>query len=230
MTSVNFVTQLKAEDAENLKSRPIFNFTTMQNVFLTHSGILAALPRYQNGFAFFANHGAFRRECSLAEFNYLRQSGKLIEASVNAVFDCDLPRWQHVWTINDFEESEDSFFPNRVQDHYYAAKYPDDTWHFRTYTQHFRNNRIVSHDYMGRPQRDICVCYFQNVDGNAYIPLAGYSDFSDVLERYSIEVKFDEAIFACASDERRPELKEMKFRLRRLTEIGFERPRRKKRR
>ena len=199
----------------------------MQNVFLTYSGILAALPRYQNGFAFFANHGAFRRECSLAEFNYLRQSGKLIEASVDAVFDCDLPRWQHVWTINDFQESEDSFLPNRVQHHYYAAKYPDDTWHFRTYTQHTRHN--IWQDHLGRSQNDICVCYLQNVDGNVFIHLAGYSDFSDVLERYSIEVKFDEAIFACVSDERRPELKEIKYRLGRLAEIGFDRPRRKKR-
>jgi hypothetical protein len=232
MTSVAFVTQLKAEDAENLKSRQKFNFTTMQNVFLTHSGVLAVLLRYQNGFAFFANHGAFRRECSLAEFEYLKNSGHLIPAKVESVFDCDLPRWQPVWTVNDFASDTENrhFATNRVQHYYYAAKFPDGTWHFRTYTQHFRNDRTWSYDYLGRPQNDVCVCYLQNVDDNAYIHIAGHGDVYDVLERYSSEVKFDEAICACASDEKQPEVKVIKARLRRLAEIGFERPWARKRR
>jgi hypothetical protein len=154
----------------------------------------------------------------------------LIEAYVDAVFDCDLPRWQPLWTVNDFEENPESFLPHRIQHYYYAAKFPDGTWHFRTYTQHFRNDKRASYDYLGRKQNDVCVVYLQNVEDHAYIHLAGHSDFYDVLERYSVEVKFDEALCACAFDETQPELKEMKSRLRRLTEIGFERPRRKKRR
>lgn len=202
----------------------------MQNVFLTHSGILAALPSCQNGFAFFTNHGAFRRECSFAEFQYLKNSGNLIEATVNAEFDCELPRWKPIWTVNDFEESPQSFLPHRIQHYYYAAQFPDGTWHFRTYTQHFRNDRSQSHDYLGRPQKDVCVCMLQNVDDNVYIHVAGHSDFYDVLERYSIEVKIDEAICVCASDEKRVSVTEMKARIRRLAEIGYERPRRKRRR